>query len=104
VNISEDNTTHFLELAIPGVPKEAVKMSIEDKKLVIKAEKSAENENKDTFTRREFNFESFHRSFTIPATADINKIEAKYDAGILKVSIAKKEEAVDKGPINIEIL
>lgn len=103
VNISEDGETHYLELAIPGIPKEAVKMSIEDNKLIIKAEKSEKKETPDSFTRREFNYESFNRSFTIPTTADINKIKAKYEAGILKVSIAKKEEAIDKGPINIDI-
>ncbi len=106
VNISEDKETHMLELAVPGVPKDAIKMMVEDNKLVItaqKAEAAGEEENSDTFTRREFNYESFKRSFTIPTTADINKISAKYEDGILKVSIAKKEEAVDKGPININI-
>ena len=105
VNISEDNETHYLEIAIPGVPKEDISLSIEQDKLIVKADKKEVEygEKEHDFIRREFNYTSFSRSFTIPETADISKIDAKYNAGILKISLSKKEEAVDHGPIDIKI-
>lgn len=104
VNISEDKEFHHLELAVPGVPKDDITMKIDGNKLIVKAKKEEGEEKKsEDFIRREFNYKQFSRSFTIPETADINKVTASYDAGILKVSIAKKEEAIDKGPIDIKI-
>ncbi len=104
-NIYEDHETHYLDLAVPGIPKEELEMLIEHNKLIIKFErKDSENvESSNEFIRKGFNYDSFERSFSIPETADIDKVKAKYEAGILKVSIAKKEEAVDNGPINIDI-
>lgn len=104
-NIYEDNETHYLDLAVPGIAKDDLNMSIEQNKLIIKFESkiSHEDESKE-FVRKGFGYDSFERTFTIPETADIEKIKASYDEGILKISLAKKEEAVDKGPINIEIL
>jgi len=73
--------------------------------LTISSEKQVENETKEgeQFTKREFSYQSFSRSFTLPHTADGDKIEAAYDNGILKVSIPKKEEAKPKPARTIEI-
>jgi HSP20 family protein len=103
-NIYEDGEKHYLDLAIPGVAKKDLSIALEKNKLVIKAEKKDEVEaDGDEFIRREFDFRSFERSFHLPETADVEKVEAQYDAGILKVSIAKREEALERGPIDIKI-
>ena len=64
-----------------------------------------ENETKEgeQFTKREFSYQSFSRSFTLPQTADGDKIGANYEKGILKVSIPKKEEAKPKAPRLVEV-
>ena len=73
--------------------------------LTISSEKKVENETKEgeQFTKREFSYQSFCRSFTLPHTADSEKIEASYDRGILIVSIPKREEAKPKPARTIEI-
>ena len=73
--------------------------------LTISSEKKTENETKEgeQFTRREFSYQSFSRSFTLPETVESEKIKAKYDNGILKLNIPKKEEAKPKPVKQIEI-
>jgi len=73
--------------------------------LTISSEKQLENETEDEqhFSRREFSYQSFNRTFTLPNTADSEKIGAKYENGILKVLIPKKEEAKPKAPKQIQI-
>ncbi len=72
--------------------------------LCISSEKRIENEeNEDNYSRKEFSFQSFSRSFSLPETADEGKIEAKYENGILHINIPKKEEAKPKPPKYIEI-
>ena len=74
--------------------------------LTVTSEKQTENETKDEserYTKREFSYQSFSRSFSLPLTADGDKVEAAYDKGILTVSIPKKEEAKPKAPRAIEI-
>jgi HSP20 family protein len=79
---------------VPGLKKEDFKINLEKNVLNISAEKKAEqvNENKK-YSKREYSYSSFTRSFTLPQSADQNKIEADYTDGILKLTIAKKEEA-----------
>jgi HSP20 family protein len=94
VNISENDNQFDVELAIPGLNKEDIKISLDKNVLSVSADKKTEtvDENKK-FTKREYSFNSFSRSFTLPESADQSKIEADYVAGILKLTIAKKEEA-----------
>jgi HSP20 family protein len=94
VNISENDNQFDVELAIPGLSKEDIKISLDKNVLSVSADKKTEtvDENKK-FTKREYGFNSFSRSFTLPESADQSKIEADYVAGILKLTIAKKEEA-----------
>ena len=94
VNISENDDQFDVELAIPGLNKEDIKISLDKNVLSVSADKKTEtvDENKK-FTKREYSFNSFSRSFTLPESADQSKIEADYVAGILKLTIAKKEEA-----------
>ncbi|MDB5158272.1 MAG: hspA [Mucilaginibacter sp.] len=94
VNISETDNQFEVDLAIPGLSKEDIKINLDKNVLSVSADKKTEtvDENKK-FTKREYSFNSFSRSFTLPESADHTKIEADYTAGILKLTIAKKEEA-----------
>lgn len=96
VNISETENEFHIELASPGLKKEDFKLSLDKNVLSISADKKAENreESKNKkYNRREYSYSSFVRSFTLPETADLSKIEAIYEDGILKVAVSKREEA-----------
>ncbi|MGZ3756770.1 MAG: Hsp20/alpha crystallin family protein [Mucilaginibacter sp.] len=94
VNIAETTNEFEVELAVPGLKKEDFKINLDKNVLSISADKKTEtvDENKK-FSKREYSYQSFTRSFTLPETADHSKIEADYTDGILKLTIAKKEEA-----------
>lgn len=94
VNISETADHFHIELAAPGLTKEDFKINLERKILTILVHKEFSNEEEGkSFSRKEFNYSSFTRSFTLPDSVEENSIEAKYIDGILKVEIPKKEEA-----------
>ncbi|WP_420319925.1 Hsp20/alpha crystallin family protein [Flagellimonas sp.] len=95
VNI-KDNTDGFeLELAVPGGKKEDFKIEVDNDVLTISNEaRSENNENAENYTRKEFTYASFKRAFTLPETVDGSKIDAKYEDGVLKVVLPKKEEAL----------
>ncbi len=105
VNIKETNDGFEVEMAAPGLNKKDFSIELNQDVLTISSEKKIENEVKDgeQFTKREFSYQSFSRSFTLPNTVDNDKIKAKYDNGILKVFIPKKEEAKPKPPKQIAI-
>ncbi len=94
VNIAKTDAQFEIELAVPGLSKEDIKINLDKNVLSVSADKKTEtvDENKK-FTKREYSFNSFSRSFTLPESADHSKIEADYTAGILKLTVAKKEEA-----------
>jgi HSP20 family protein len=94
VNISETADHFHLELAAPGLKKQDFKISLDQKVLNISVEQQNESKEEDKrFSKREFSYSSFVRSFTLPEVADHGRIEAAYEDGVLKVDIAKKEEA-----------
>ena len=94
VNIAETENEFQVELAAPGLKKEDFKISLDKNVLSISADKKTENvEEGKKISKREFSYNSFTRSFTLPETADHTKIEAEYVDGVLKLNIAKKEEA-----------
>ena len=110
VNIKESDEGFNLELAAPGLGKEDFKLELENDILTISAEKKVEkeiaeeNENKtEKYTRREFSFQSFKRTFTLPETVDISNINANYENGVLLVNLPKKEEAKPQPARLIEI-
>lgn len=97
VNIQEDEQGYHLELAVPGLNKEDIKVRFEDGLLTISAEQKHEVEEKtENYTRREFSYQNFKRSFQLPETANEEGIDAKYEAGVLKLNIPKKAEAQPK--------
>ncbi|HJV78812.1 MAG TPA: Hsp20/alpha crystallin family protein [Paludibacter sp.] len=105
VNIKENNDEFKVEVAAPGFNKSDFKLELNHDLLTISSEKKVEHETKEgeQFTKREFSYQSFSRSFTLPNTADGERIEANYENGILRISIPKKEEAKPRPARMIEI-
>jgi len=105
VNIKQNANEFTVEVAAPGFEKGDFKLEVDHDLLTVSSEKKVENETKDgeQFTKREFSYQSFSRSFTLPNTADGERIEANYDNGILRIIIPKKEEAKPKPSRVIEI-
>jgi len=94
VNISETEGEFNIELAAPGLKKEDFKINLDKNVLSVSADKKTENvEEGKKFSKREYSYNTFTRSFTLPDTADYAKITAEYTDGILKLNVAKKEEA-----------
>lgn len=88
VDISEDEDNIYVEAEIPGVKKEDIKITLQDNILTITGEKKKEN-NKKNFFRSERVYGSFTRSFTLPDDINSDSVEAKFDNGILNVTIQK---------------
>ena len=106
VNIKETNDSFEVEMAAPGMTKDDFKIELDNNLLTISSEKQSENEEKegDRYTRREFSFQSFQRSFQLPANVvDVDKIEARYDNGMLRLVIPKKEDVKQRPPKKIQI-
>jgi HSP20 family protein len=105
VNISELDDKFVLELAAPGLEKKDFNIALEKGQLTISASKETNTEENESgrWTRKEFNFSSFKRSFHITDVVDAENIQAEYQNGILSVVLPKKEEAKAKEPKRIEI-
>jgi len=94
VNVSETNSDYQIELAAPGLTKDDFKLKLERDVLSISVEQSQQNQQQErNYTKREYSYNSFVRSFTLPDSADENGVEAKYEEGILRISIPKREDA-----------
>lgn len=93
VNIKEAGASFLIELAVPGFSKDEIEIAIEDGYLKVEAEKEDEKETPDEgYTRKEFSFNSFERSFKLPTNANENEeVKAVYKDGILSLSLAKKD-------------
>jgi HSP20 family protein len=97
VNIKENNDNFIIEVAAPGLEKSDFSIEVNQGTLKISSEKRGESDVKEeSYSRREFSYQSFCRSFSLPLTVESDKIEAKYDKGILIVTIPKREEAKPK--------
>ncbi len=95
-NVSETEAAFEIELALPGFTKDDLKIELDKNRLSLSAEKQTdENEQAKNYTFREFNFSSFSRQFVIPRSIDTEHIEAKFENGILFVTLPKKKEAID---------
>ena len=104
VNISEDDKGYTIELAVPGVAKDKFSLEIENDVLILSSEQEKnKDEQKPNYLRREFSYQSFKRSFELPETIDQEQINATIDAGILTLSLPKKEEEIQKAPRQIEV-
>lgn len=95
VNIQENLANFVIELAAPGLTKEKFAIEVEENILKVSSEVTSETNSEDKdkkFTRREFSFRNFTRSFTLPETVDVENITASYTDGILYVTVPKKEK------------
>lgn len=104
VNIRETEKEFFVELAAPGLTKKDFVISLENGLLTISAEKKVEKEETDkNFTRKEFSYSNFSRSFMLPENVNEEKIEAHYEDGILKLQVLKRvvEKAKPKKEIAV---
>lgn len=106
VNIKDTPEQFVVEVAVPGMDKKDFKINLKDNMLVISSERKKEEEEvEDNYTRREYSYQSFCRSFTLPDNiVDSDKISAKYENGELLITIPKREEAKPKGPRMIDIM
>ena len=94
VNISESENKYHVELAAPGFKKDDFKLNLEGNNLTISVEQSSDhNDNQKNYSKREYSYSSFVRSFTLPESADESQINASYNDGILRIDVAKREEA-----------
>ncbi len=94
VNITEDKDRYVVSVAAPGMKKEDFKVAIEGNIMSISSQKEESSEEKDArYTRKEYSYSSFSRSFTLPEEINQAAIDAKYEDGILKLMLPKKEEA-----------
>ena len=106
VNIIENNDTFGVEMAAPGMKKEDFHIELENDVLKISSQKNTEEETteKDRYVRREFSYQSFQRTFHLPKNVvDLDKVEANYSDGVLRIRIPKKEEAKALPPRTISI-
>lgn len=121
VNISENENEHLIEVSAAGYTKDQFNVEVEDNKLTISAEMREEKEEKSDensddsldkntakedkkqtyYSRREFRSSSFKRSFTLPKNVDSENIAASYENGILKLTLPKKAEVINKKKVSI---
>ncbi|HJS53525.1 MAG TPA: Hsp20/alpha crystallin family protein [Chitinophagaceae bacterium] len=94
VNITENKDEYLVSLAAPGLKKDDFNIDVNGNMLTISSEKEESKEEKDKkFTRKEYSYSSFSRTFTLPEEINKEKIDAKYEDGVLKITLPRKEEA-----------
>lgn len=103
-NIRETDDEFIVELAAPGMTKGDFHVGIENNILEIKSEKEEESkEEKEQYTRREYDYTSFYRSFDLPQTVETDQIKAEYEDGILRIHLPKVAEAKKRPAKAIEV-
>jgi HSP20 family protein len=106
INVKETNEAYQVEVAAPGMQKNDFKIELDGNMLTIRSEKEERRVNNDNekYTRREFSYQSFQRTFQLPKdVVDEDKIQARYENGLLHLTIPKKEHAKQRPPRMIEI-
>ena len=104
VNITEKENAFHLELVAPGKEKKDFDVELEEDTLTISTTTDQESsEDNSQFTRREFDYASFQRSFRIPETIDTKNIKANYKNGLLSIILPKRKEAIPEPKKQIEI-
>jgi HSP20 family protein len=94
VNIIDNKNHYEVSVGAPGMKKNDFNIDVEDNMLTISCEKEEKKEEKDErYTRKEYNYSSFRRSFTLPEEVIKDKIEAVYEDGVLRITLPKTEEA-----------
>lgn len=102
-NIFETEKAFRIELLVPGFSKEEIKLSFYKNVLTVQSEKKADENQEYLYTRREFGFDNFEKKFNIPETVNAENINASFRNGILEIVLPKKEEALEKTPLEIAV-
>lgn len=104
VNVKETDDAYLIEMAAPGLVKQDFKVTCDNGLLMIRAEHKADEEKKeDDYTRREFNYTRFERTFNLPDDVLPDKVDARYDNGILMIKMPRKALKVTKETRMIEV-
>ncbi|UFH55098.1 Hsp20/alpha crystallin family protein [Spirosoma sp. KNUC1025] len=107
VNVVEHKDGFRIEVAAPGMKKDDFKLQLNHNNLTISGSQQTQINDSDNsnerYTRREFSYSSFQRTFTLPTSVDADNIQASYTDGLLKIEVPKREEAKIKPPRQIEI-
>lgn len=94
VNITENKDNYLITMAAPGLKKSDFNIDVEGNMLTISSEKEeSKDDSNQQYTRREYSYSSFSRSFNLPDEVNQEKIDAVYEDGVLRLSLPKKEEA-----------
>jgi HSP20 family protein len=106
VNISETDKAYVIEAALPGYKKDQIKIEVTEddghRYLSLKGERSGKSSNKDSrYLSQEVHFSSFHRSWTLPATVDVDTIKTSMEDGILTIEVPKNDPKIAKKEIKI---
>lgn len=104
VNIKENGNEYLVSIGIPGVKKEDIRVDVHDRTVSVSAaSEHKEEERKDEYTLKQYNYSSFSRSFSLPEGAQADKIDAVYENGELKLSIPKAVPQSRKETVNINV-
>ena len=105
VNTIEKQNQYLLEIAVPGMDKKDFEIEFENDLISVSSSSKEESEIKDSFNynRQEFNYNSFHRTFSLPKEVDQSKIKAIYTNGILTITLPKLKEVISKSRKLIEV-
>jgi HSP20 family protein len=96
-NIIENGKDYEIELAVPGLERKDIKVEVENDTLIVSAEKEEEKKTEEkNYRSREFSYNSFYRSFSLPENLKVDNINAEYHNGVLKITLPKKEVTVSK--------
>ena len=104
VNVVEEDDQFVIEVAAPGLTKKDFKVNLDNDFITIEANKESKDKKEEkNYTRREFCYENFSRTFSIPDSVNSEKIDATYNEGVLTVKLPKREEAKVKPAREIKI-
>ncbi|WP_319480809.1 Hsp20/alpha crystallin family protein [uncultured Draconibacterium sp.] len=103
-NIFETEKEFKVEVLLPGFVKEDLQLNVHKNVLTVKVEKEEkENDEAYKYAHREFSAKSFEKKYRLPKSVDADKIRAKFENGILNIELPKKEEALEKEPVEIKV-
>ena len=104
-NVFETENEFKVEVLLPGYKKEDVQINLHNNLLTIKVENEVTEEKSEEYkyAHREFGVSNFEKQYRVPKTVDGEKISAKFENGVLNIELPKKEEALEKTPVDIKI-
>ena len=102
-NVIENDTDYILQLAVPGMNKDHFNISVEKNVMTLSAGIEENSNEEVNYLRREFDYSTFNKNFTLPEDVDTEKISANYENGILSITMGKKDSAIPQPPRKIEV-